>query len=673
MLWAAYYGRIETLKQAVKHGANITGPSRELAAKRRQNCIYTTLYVAIVADEYAMIQYLLDNGVDMHTPIFNVNGQLHPRAVVVDRPDTEFDANHGSDSEPTHTLENSNQYGGRYSAPEDSFIPLKSRKYSENTATGVEFPLLEALRQAAFNQNEQAAQLLIRRGAYLIKPGVSALDFYTNFGSSSSDLAGSDRIRKLLAKTPKIDASGVCVPEHEGTSQTDEEKSKLLRLLCGVDLKGSYIPPLSYAAWIARPDLVEVALMGFHDDTERNYRWNNTTALGLAVQSRDLTTIKLVLSRCLDLKPSFDLLVLAAKDENDEPFRSLYHHDVAGISERSDFGLIVEALSHPGKESLLKEVLDAANLTEDQLRKMSNHHHLALFSAAKNYHLDILELLLSYKAIASAAISLSPKTLIHHICTGKPVWEVTPIIGCLVRHGFPLVGNGRLDGTLPPVPYALLHGNVFAVLSLLKWGARVDTDPSAELSSLHYLVMNDKLEVSIIDTCQLINELKQRKASINRLSRIMDEPDYTGSYDSTWALRFQTYQATPLFFAVLNGTHMALIMKLLDSGASAKSTIIYKKSPMCLIAGLITKEFVAKEAAGGVFSALMKHGARLDDRCGRDWGSALDRACYVSESHRVRLGLWQRRPKALEELAAVCQQEGCQPGACSTPFTQLSH
>lgn len=67
VLWAAYYGRIETLKQAVKYGANITGPSRELAAKRRRNSIYTTLYVAIMADEYAMIQYLLDHGVDMHT------------------------------------------------------------------------------------------------------------------------------------------------------------------------------------------------------------------------------------------------------------------------------------------------------------------------------------------------------------------------------------------------------------------------------------------------------------------------------------------------------------------------------------------------------------------------------------------------------------------------------
>lgn len=550
--------------------------------------------------------------------------------MVVDRPATGSDEDHGSDGEPTHTLESANQVGGRYSVQEDSFISLQSRKYLGNTGTGVEFPLLEALRQAAFYQNEQAAQMLLCRGAYLIKPGVSALDFYTNFGSSSSDLAGSERIRKLLAKTPKTDALGVCVPGDGGVPQTDEDKSKLLRLLCGVDLEGTYIPPLSYAAWIARPDLVEIALAEFNDGTERSYRWSNTTALGLAVQSRDLTTVKLILSRCSDLKVPFNLLLLTAKDENDEPFRSLYQQDVADISGRSDFGMIIEALSRPGKERLLKEVLDAANLTKHQLSEMEDHHRWALFSAVKRYHLDSLELLLSYEAIANAAMSLSPKTLIHHACTGEPVWEVTPIIGCLVRHGFHLHANAGLDETLPPVPYALLHGNVFAVLSLLKWGANPDTGPSAALSSMHYLVMNDRSKVSINDTTHLISELIQRKASINRLCHTFDTPNYTGSLNHAWASRFKLYQATPLFFAALNGAHMALILKLLDSGASATSTIIYKKSPMCLIAGLIAPETLTNEAADAVFAALMKHGARLDDKCGRDWGSALDRACFMS-------------------------------------------
>lgn len=229
VLWAAYYGSIGTLKNAVRYGANITGPSRQLANKHgikifRTRDIYTTLYLAVVADEYAMIQYLLENGVDMHTPFFNSRTSVRIEPFVYDNEshssltsDDEESPN-GSDDELDHVSEDLAQF-------------WHPRRFSAQVSESLEFPLLEALRRVKTDRNIQAAELLISHGAYLIKPGVTALDFYSDFVASDSKLDGSEFILKLLAKTPKKEASGGWVLQNRGASQTDDDKALLLRLL----------------------------------------------------------------------------------------------------------------------------------------------------------------------------------------------------------------------------------------------------------------------------------------------------------------------------------------------------------------------------------------------------------------------------------------------------------
>lgn len=385
---------------------------------------------------------------------------------------------------------------------------------------------------------------------------------------------------------------------------------------------------------------MEIALQSQDGSTEQDFSSINSCSLGLAVENHDVLTVKLILSRAHIDNIPVRLLTKAAHGNNKELFKILFEQDVAGISGRSDFGLVIGALSRPGKETLLKEVLDAAKLTRKQLTSMTKYHRGIMFSAAKDHHLSSLELLLSYEAIASEAAELRPESALHYACSGDSESEVIGIIGLLVKHGIPL--NSESKEILPPLQHALLHGNVVAAVALLKWGANAESAGKKVLSSLHYVAMHKNLQASFQDISNLVDVLVRRGADLNRLSHSEDLPEGVEQSDLffEWREQLEDYQATPLFFAALNDTSKALFNKLLDSGASATSTIIYKKSPMCLIAGLVRRdngfhELFRYHSAARIFSLLMKHGARLDDRCGRDWGSALDRACHLSRGLRA--------------------------------------
>ncbi|KAJ6784942.1 hypothetical protein PWT90_04440 [Aphanocladium album] len=276
--------------------------------------------------------------------------------------------------------------------------------------------------------------------------------------------AASDRMRRLLAQSPKVVESRFHLENRtlvgwvDGVAQTQRHKLKTLAVLCVGASHRFYedmLPPLAYSAWIGRPDLVQIALAHYDKSVVEKDLWDGYDALSLAVLSGDIPTVDVILQRLSTPRAvAMKSLQLAAKSDNDEMFPFLYRHQnsYTYLRKAPGFAKVIRTLAGMERTEMLRQVLDLAQLTCKDLDRLRDDDRRDLFRAASTHKVGCLRVLLSYQPIARNSAGTS--------------------VLCSAPNNSPLYRTGRCT---PMLFAASCRAPVSVVDALISGGASVDS------------------------------------------------------------------------------------------------------------------------------------------------------------------------------------------------------
>lgn len=336
VLRAAKEGNIDTLRKAVGYGANIDGPppgrvSRIILAGGYR--VLTTLHVAILADQYDVIDYLLQNGADVYAEILDNVQRVKLISPIRETEATEATA--AADPSEWYGIPDGDlnpkfpDYEGAtpcdvqwwspgppylaYRLPRrDSFDAYDLYDYRKKS---IHFPLLDALEKAVRQLKPRAAEMLIRHGACWLRPRRTALAYDPAPPLDSAGFKVTVELLRLLDRAEKLHSRQV---GRLLASNTDDDELVMLRLLCDYS-KGLYHnrkkAPLAYAALIGSANLADIAIRRCGNSVDDDELFLDHDALHLAVWSNDVATAEVVFSHTRNMWPvSIDVLCLAVEN-----------------------------------------------------------------------------------------------------------------------------------------------------------------------------------------------------------------------------------------------------------------------------------------------------------------------------------------------------------------------
>ncbi|KAJ4268789.1 hypothetical protein NW762_002857 [Fusarium torreyae] len=652
IFWAAREGRLDTIKEAHEHGADLNASGTTTLGQKA-----TPLHYAIKHGHRAIVEYLVKVGVDPHVPS---KGLCKCYKEFVEPYALHIALDH---SEIKGVAELIVQKLGAYWTKSDT--PALEELYPEEDHQKevvdllVNFPgpgpAADALRFAMICLKTAVATRILAR------PDLDASIPDSNGRTViyCAAFTGQIGMAKLLLQRPDVDASvadnGGHTPLHAAADQRSLPLTELFLQRREVDagkVDDMGMTALHIAAGHGKPEIVKLLLeqpgvsAALPDNT-------GMTPLHWAVRSRDLM-----------IRPWENMMPNGAfveptgfREESLELIKLLLaQHDVnAGVHSQMGFTPLHQACLI-GDIKVAKLLLKRHDV---DVKARASHGQTPLHIAASNWRpsaLMLMGLLLEQPGVQITDVDNDGRTVLHYICgSRRKGYTIETLVETVLREGVPI--NKVSANGLTAFHQALCCGEFWTAQYLLSVGAdpMVSTRFKYNNSLLHICLKHTGTPPNGEVRTELIEHFIAKGIEIDNYTDSPPHPlsdDHDSKIDDVVGIRsmhpLMESDCTPLLLAATDAEALESLEILLEAGANPNAPVIIrdrelldpnKSDRQAFLSGVIRHTWDPEEPGDEdamelqeSFQMLLKYGSRLDFDGPRE--SPLQDACKAAEEGR---------------------------------------